>query len=147
MISFFSVTSNAAAKPRSITKRARVSHSFLSHSSSDDQKIEWRKRAKFNCCSFFVSRTALFWCAAFIVCTKFEQLIKIDSRFIFSILFLSSAVTISASQTKEKLPFLSVYRLISCAKIFRNCTTDNKGLKSKKNWRISHWRMRSTMQV
>ena len=60
-----------------------------------------------------------------------------ETRFLFyffSTLFLSSTIAILTFifSDKRNLAFLSVQRLISCAKIFRNCTMDNKGLKSNK---------------
>ena len=119
------------AKPRSRTKRARVSHSCLSHSSSVDKK-EWRKRAKFNCVRIFFLLHGIIWCAAFIVRNKFEQLKTEGSCFIFSILFLSGNIIICTFlwfRIKKKLAFLAVHRLISCAKNLWNCTTHNKGLK------------------
>ena len=120
MKSFFSVITNAT-KLRSITKRARVSHSFLSHSSSVDEKNNLESVRN----STVVDFSFLFFDV---------QLKKKNSRFIFSILFPSSTITNSTStfSNKRKLAFVSVYRFISYPKIFRNYTIHNKGLKSNK---------------
>ena len=65
----------------------------------------------------FFPCTALFWCADFIVRTKFEQLKKEGSRFIFYILFLSDKITtptfLFSDKNKIMFPRPGLFPLLS----------------------------------